>query len=137
MSKVKQVIVVRQDLLKGIPKGKIWTQVAHAGREFMIRTLRNFIQDGGKLPEIPLFTEAEIAWIKGDRVTLCLGCEDEAALGQIHEAALEAGVRSYLFQDLGYTCFDGPTITAVALGPDYEDRIDAITRNGPVKTKLM
>jgi PTH2 family peptidyl-tRNA hydrolase len=53
---------------------------------------------------------------------------DEAGLLRVYEAAREAGLEVNLITDSGRTEFHGvPTMTAVALGPDYDEKIDPVT----------
>ena len=74
------------------------------------------------------FSEAEQAWLEGSlrKVTVKVG--SEAELLAVYEKALEAGVVVHLITDRGLTEFGGtPTRTCLAVGPDYDDRIDPVT----------
>ena len=74
------------------------------------------------------FTEAERAWLEGSlrKVTVKVG--SEADLLAVYHKALEAGVLVQLITDRGLTEFGGtPTRTCLAVGPDYDDRIDPVT----------
>lgn len=69
-------------------------------------------------------------WLLDGRFTkIVVGVESEAELVAIHEKAKAAGLMTALIEDLGMTEFHGvKTKTAVAVGPDMPDKVDAITR---------
>ena len=74
------------------------------------------------------FSEAERAWLDGSlrKVTVKVG--SEADLLAVYDKALEAGVQVHLITDRGLTEFGGtPTRTRLAVGPDYDERIDPVT----------
>lgn len=74
------------------------------------------------------FSEAERVWLEGSlrKVTVKVG--SEAELLSIYDRALEAGVLVHLITDRGLTEFGGtPTRTCLAVGPDYDDRVDPVT----------
>jgi peptidyl-tRNA hydrolase, PTH2 family len=76
---------------------------------------------------IPLDARLEAWLVEGTR-KICVSVNSEAELLALHEAAERAGVITALIQDAGLTEFGGvPTYTALAVGPDREDRVDAIT----------
>ena len=127
---VKQVIVMRTQYpdgkggTTGIRKGKLIAQGSHASMAFMSHYLRQMLQ-GQSLPEIP---QAVQDWINGSFAKVVLQADDEQTLLDIQKACEEAGVMCYLITDSGFTEFHGvPTNTAIAIGPDYSDRIDALT----------
>ena len=69
-----------------------------------------------------------LAWLTTSFRKVTLQIEGEDELVALHEAAVAAGLRSVLVRDSGRTEFGGvPTLTALGLGPDPADRIDAIT----------
>jgi len=62
----------------------------------------------------------------GRKVTVKVGSEEE--LLAVYEKAVQAGVMVHLITDGGLTGFGGvPTRTCLAIGPDYDDRIDPVT----------
>lgn len=150
--KVKQVIVVRKDLK--MPVGKVAAQVAHAAMSFLTRGLMRpvrFEDDpwaidawmshpyaGRKDPitveERKLIVDEELAyWIDGSftKVVVTVNSEDE--LLEIYEKAKNAGLRHTLITDEGRTVFDGvATHTCVAVGPNYIEAVNAITRHLPL-----
>jgi len=122
----KQTIVLRKDL--NMRKGKMVAQGAHA-------SLRAILQlghrDGGNFV-IPLDERLE-PWLLGRFKKICVSVNSESELLALHERALQAGVIAALIQDAGLTEFGGvPTYTALAVGPDREDRVDAITGSLPL-----
>lgn len=121
----KQVIVIRKDLK--MRRGKEIAQGSHASMAFMSHLVRE-MQDAmmkGHILEIP---QAVKDWIAGSFAKVVLQADDEQTLLDIHRAAQEAGILSHLITDSGFTEFHGvPTNTAVAIGPDYSDKIDALT----------
>jgi peptidyl-tRNA hydrolase, PTH2 family len=138
MSKVKQVIVVRtkypdgKDGTKGLRAGKLIAQATHAAMAFITNRLRE-----AKWNQRPsafsqrinnLFSVAEWEWIEGNFAKVCCQVQNEVELRELYEKAQIAGLEAHLIQDSGLTEFDGvPTITALAIGPDYSEKIDPIT----------
>lgn len=62
-----------------------------------------------------------------------MSVNSEKELLEIEEAAIEARVLCHVVVDNGLTEFAGvPTTTCLALGPDYADKIDAITGHLPL-----
>ncbi len=108
---MKQVIVVRNDL--GMRKGKVGAQVAHASL-------------GAVLPHLD--DERVKAWLADSFTKICLRVDDEDGLLAVHLEAFFAGLITHLVIDNGLTEFHSvPTRTCVAIGPDVESKIDAIT----------
>ncbi len=113
-TKLKQAIVVRTDLKMG--KGKLATQVAHASVTAFYRTLN-------EKPDLAR------RWIKEGQKKVVLKVNSVEELKRIHEEAIENGIISAMIWDAGLTQLEPGTLTAVALGPDVEDKIDVITGN--------
>jgi PTH2 family peptidyl-tRNA hydrolase len=64
---------------------------------------------------------------------ICVSVNSEQELLDLHKAAVEAKIINSLIQDSGLTEFGGvPTYTTVAIGPDFEEKIDAITKHLPL-----
>lgn len=127
MRDIKQILCVRRDLK--MRKGKIAAQCAHASlKVFLDRGQLTEYRGRGEL-QIEL-GHAEIEWIKGVFTKVCVGVDSEEELLKVHQAALDADIPCSLITDLGLTEFKGvPTKTVVAIGPDYSDRIDPITKD--------
>lgn len=118
MADIKQVIVMRNDL--GMRKGKMIAQGCHASIAFLTRRLQ-----GSPTPQL---TEAEQAWINGIFAKVCVRAKSEEELLDLYEKAKAAGLEVHLITDSGLTEFHGqPTHTCVGIGPDYAEKIDAIT----------
>jgi len=122
----KQVIVLRKDL--NMRKGKMVAQGAHAS---MAAILNLGHREGPNLI-VPL-DERNEPWLTGRFKKICVSVNSEAELLAVHENAKTAGLITALIQDAGLTEFGGvPTYTAVAVGPDRTDRVDAITGRLPL-----
>lgn len=130
--KIKQVIVMRKDL--NMRKGKMIAQGSHASIAFLTR---NIMEYGHKEDDLYygriVFTDVEKDWIESSftKVVVYVNSEDE--LIKIHELAQDANVNSNLIKDAGLTEFDGvPTLTCLALGPNYSSKLDPITGDLPL-----
>lgn len=109
---IKQVIVMRRDLK--MRRGKEIAQGSHASMAFLLDSNER--------------TEAESQWINGIFTKICLKVDSEQDLMDIHQKALDSGLKSHIITDLGKTEFHGvPTKTCLAIGPDYSSKIDEIT----------
>jgi peptidyl-tRNA hydrolase, PTH2 family len=76
---------------------------------------------------VPLDERLE-PWLLGRFKKICVSVNSEAELLRLHQQAKAAGLITALIQDAGLTEFGGvPTYTALAVGPDTEDRVDLIT----------
>jgi PTH2 family peptidyl-tRNA hydrolase len=74
------------------------------------------------------FTEPEYQWITGNFRKITCQVSSLEALMQVHADAIDAGLEARVITDAGLTEFHGqPTITAIAIGPDYDEKIDPIT----------
>lgn len=143
MLKVKQVIVIRRDLK--MRRGKEIAQGAHASMKFICDRLRVDRQLGflqrvrividlllGRNLSVRTFLPmppAVLEWIDGSFSKICLKVETEAELMDIKEKAEAAGLMCRLIEDNGATEFHGvKTKTCLAIGPDYSEKIDPITK---------
>lgn len=122
----KQVIVLRKDL--NMRKGKMVAQGAHASMGAILGLAK---RDGDSLV-VPLDARIE-PWLMGRFKKICVSVNSEAELLALYAKAKEAGVVCSLIQDSGLTEFAGvPTYTAVAIGPDRSDVVDAFTGGLPL-----
>lgn len=121
----KQVIIIRKDL--NMRRGKEIAQGSHASNQFLIDLI-----NGGTVKKC--YSE----WMNSGYKKVVLQCNSEQEILDIHTAAKEHDITSHIIEDLGLTEFNGvKTITCLALGPDYSDKIDTITgQNGKFKLKL-
>jgi PTH2 family peptidyl-tRNA hydrolase len=136
MSEPKQVIVVRADL--NMRRGKEAAQVAHASMKWLAKyALQYALLSDLKLTLLALLTgfkpklkKPEKEWLTGAFAKVVVSVDSEAELLEIEQKALQAGVRCESITDSGRTEFHGkPTLTCIALGPDYPEVIDPITRH--------
>jgi PTH2 family peptidyl-tRNA hydrolase len=120
---VKQVIIIRKDLK--MRRGKEVAQGSHASMAFLTHRIQ---QNWGYKLDETLFSVAEMEWIRTNFRKIVLVCNSQEELLAIESAAKDAKIVSELITDSGLTEFGGvPTMTALALGPDKDEKIDAIT----------
>ena len=111
----KQVIVIRRDLK--MRRGKEIAQGAHASMAWLV----------SRLPNVAL-SEAEVAWLEDGTRKICVTVNSEDELLRLDDLAKENGLTAELILDAGHTEFGGvPTWTTLAIGPDWDDRIDPVT----------
>lgn len=123
----KQVIVMRK--FKEMRKGKYIAQGAHASVGAILGQAK---QDGNKLV-LDLTDERMAPWLTGRFKKICVYVETEEQLLEVYNTAKEKGLICSLIKDAGLTEFHGvATLTAVAVGPDREDKIDAVTKHLPL-----
>jgi PTH2 family peptidyl-tRNA hydrolase len=119
---VKQVIVIRRDL--GMRRGKEIAQGAHAAMAWLTERYRR-----SATFDFPL-SEAERDWLtQGRSAKIVAQVAGEGELLALLEQARSAGLEAHVIMDAGRTEFGGvPTRTALAVGPDYAEKIDPVTR---------
>ena len=117
--KVKQVIVMRKDL--NMSKGKMVTQGAHASVAFLTHLVRGY--NGKSL----LLSKAEKEWVYGTFFKICVGVDSEKELLDIGYNAVMLGLSVKYIEET--TGFDKPTVTCLAIGPDYSSKIDPVTKH--------
>ena len=123
----KQVIVMRKDL--NMRKGKLVAQGAHASMGAILGQMK---KDGNTLV-LDLNDDRIAPWVTGRFKKICVYVNSEAELLDIYNTAQEAGLICSLIKDAGLTEFNGvATLTAVGVGPDREDKIDAVTKHLPL-----
>jgi PTH2 family peptidyl-tRNA hydrolase len=117
----KQVIVLRKDL--NMRKGKMVAQGSHASLGAILQLCE---KTDDKMTLV--FDDRTKPWILGNFKKICVGVDNENDLLAVYKKACEAGIIACLIKDNGLTEFNGiPTLTAVAIGPDYNEKIDQIT----------
>lgn len=129
--RVKQVIVIRKDLK--MRRGKEVSQGAHASIAWLTNRLEasknvkpEWIE--GRHLASAVFTDPEWQWIQGNFRKICCVVNSEEELTEIYRNARDAGLAAEIIEDSGLTEFGGvPTLTAAAIGPDYDEKIDPIT----------
>ena len=122
----KQIIILRKDL--NMRKGKLVAQGAHASMGAILALMK---REGNTLTlEMDERTEP---WLTGRFKKICVYVNSEQELLEIYDTALTNGLVCSIIKDAGLTEFGGiPTLTAVAVGPDREDKIDAVTKHLPL-----
>lgn len=126
--RVKQVLIIRDDL--NMPRGKLAAQAAHASMAIFFNMMKENVNKTEHQTEYTLKVSNPymIEWIEGHFTKICVYVKSEEALLKIHQKAQEANLPCSLIRDSGFTVFAEPTLTAVAIGPDDPDKIDAITK---------
>jgi PTH2 family peptidyl-tRNA hydrolase len=126
----KQVIVMRKDL--NMRKGKMIAQGAHASLGAILSLMNESPSDNDTLYEkrVLLFPkESAISnWLNGPFKKIAVSVDSEQELLELYETAKKARLPTVLITDSGLTEFNGvPTNTCIAIGPAYEDEINALT----------
>ena len=133
----KQVIVIRKDL--NMRKGKMVAQGAHASvgailnhaKTGWLSKLLNFF--GVRVIVLDLADPQMGPWLDGRFKKITVYVSSEQELLDLHAKANAAGLIATKIVDSGLTEFNGvPTVTALAIGPDFEDKVDAITKHLPL-----
>lgn len=136
MQDTKQVIVMRRDL--NMRKGKAGAQAAHASEAFITRQMQSQaealirqISDPHQTIDVTVrVSRVSLEWMLNSFAKVVLKVNDLAELMQIRDNAIRAGLEVNLIVDSGRTEFHGEaTPTCIAIGPDYVDRIDPITKH--------
>lgn len=118
MSAPKQIIILRKDL--NMRKGKMVAQGAHA-------SMAVILEEQLKLHHP---TPAVAEWLSGKFTKICVSVDSEDELVQLYLEAKAKGIPCSLIKDAGLTEFGGvPTITAAAIGPEYPEVVDPLTRH--------
>ena len=119
MDKVKQTIIMRKDL--NLSKGRLVTQGAHASIAFLTDLIKEY--NGEPLS----LTEAQKEWVYGTFYKICLSVNSEKELLDIGCNSVLIGISVKYIEET--TGFDKPTITCIAIGPDYSSKIDTVTKH--------
>jgi PTH2 family peptidyl-tRNA hydrolase len=121
----KQVIVMRKDL--NCRRGKEIAQGAHASMAFLTRQFSNVSKMsyyGTKIEP----TNAQKNWLESGTRKITCYVESLQELLELNKKAKELGIESNIITDSGLTEFNGvPTITCLAIGPDYDENVDKVT----------
>lgn len=122
----KQVIVVRKDLK--MRTGKAIAQGAHAS----LGAILGLCKVSGDTLILEMDDRVK-PWLTGRFKKICVYVNSEQELLDVYEAATAAGLITSLIRDAGLTEFNGvATLTAIGVGPDRSDRIDAVTGRLPL-----
>ncbi|NQV90976.1 peptidyl-tRNA hydrolase [Candidatus Woesearchaeota archaeon] len=104
----KQVILMRTDLK--LPKGKACAQVAHASVVSVLRSDSKIVK----------------AWESSGMPKIVLKVADEKELIKYFQMAKDEGLNVSLITDAGRTVIAPGTRTCVGIGPNEEEKIDAL-----------
>jgi PTH2 family peptidyl-tRNA hydrolase len=132
----KQIIVIRKDL--NMRKGKMISQGAHASMAVFFNLIKS--QNGVKQNDETSFSYSFSSDSKAifnfinyrfKKITVYVNSLEEML--ELERKAKEAKLLSALITDAGLTEFNGvPTITALAIGPAFNDELDPITKDLPL-----
>ena len=115
--RIKQTIIIRKDL--NLSKGRLVTQGAHASIAFLTDLIKEYN---------PLqLTEVQKEWVYGTFFKVCVGVDSEKELLDIAYNAIAMGISVKYIEETGG--FDKPTLTCIAIGPDYSSVIDPVTKH--------
>ncbi len=123
----KMVIIIRKDLK--MRRGKEIAQACHGA----IAAITNQMWDEPKLYGIETRIQLDqptIDWMESSyrKITVTVNSEEE--LMDLYERAENLHIRRTLIEDSGLTEFHNvKTKTVLVLGPDYDDRLDEITKH--------
>ena len=120
---MKQMLVLRKDL--NMRKGKMIAQGAHAS----MAAILNWMDQGHGHGHAILSPDDRVKiWLSSPFTKICVSVDSEEELLDIYQKALNASMLCSLIKDDGTTEFKGiPTNTAVAVGPDTDEKLDPIT----------
>jgi len=123
---VKQVIIIRKDL--HMRRGKEIAQGSHASVAWLMERLREPVPAVTGVWVEAKLSDAEWEWVQGNFRKICVVVNSEEELRKVYQDAKGADLVAEIIEDAGLTEFGGvPTVTAVAIGPDYDERIDPVT----------
>lgn len=133
--KIKQIIIVRHDL--NMRKGKVAAQVAHASMKVILDKMYKIQHDDDPNKIIFLLKlnhrNPMYLWLTGLFTKIVLYVNSLEELMEIKHQADELNIPNAVITDAGRTEFHGePTITCIAIGPDWSDKIDQITGDLPL-----
>ncbi len=106
------VFVINHELKMG--KGKIAAQVGHAA-------VKATLQSGELRPELL------DAWLSTGQKKVCVKANDVRQLEQIERQAKHHQILTSKIHDAGHTQIPAGSYTVLALGPDEEEKLDALT----------
>ena len=129
MREVKQVIVMRKDLK--MRRGKEIAQGSHGSLGSLLD--QGKIEQKGKKKRLIIeFDEGSAldSWLTEKFRKICVYVNSEEELLDIYNKAVRLRLPCALIKDAGDTEFKGvPTLTCCAIGPDFSDKIDEVTKS--------
>lgn len=129
LPEAKQIIAVRTDLKMDI--GKAIAQASHASLGSVLNAMN---KSDDLVWTLDLNKDLEMqSWLLGKFVKIAVEVKSEKKLLDLHQKALDAGLRSVLIKDAGRTVFNGvETYTCLAIGPHFADNVDPVTKKYPL-----
>lgn len=134
--KVKQVIVVRKDLIKGenaVRRGKMIAQGAHASVGALLTLFKKEHKEGITYMDLTFNDNSYLGkWLNGIFTKICLSVDNDEELVTLYERIKKENpnIPCVLITDCGLTEFKGvPTNTCVGIGPYWADEIDVFTND--------
>jgi PTH2 family peptidyl-tRNA hydrolase len=127
--KPKQVIVIRKDL--HMRRGKEIAQGSHASMGAILKLMDLYYETDEKICKNMIYDKdsAVGSWLDNSFTKICLCVNSEEEIIALSKQADDLGILNCLITDSGATEFHGiPTITALAIGPDWSSKIDTITK---------
>jgi len=132
---IKQIIVVRKDLMEKMGPGKLSAQVAHASTLSIINKMRGFDQDKVVKSEdsYRLFLDIDNSsdikeWIEDSYTKIVLTIKSEKELIDLNNKLKGAGIVTALITDNANTVFKEKTITCLGIEPLSSEIIDKYTK---------
>ncbi len=108
---MKQVILVRKDIK--MSAGKKMVQACHASVGAALATEKKAVD----------------AWSLGGSKKVVLAAKNEMELKSFYSRSKKLGVPCFLVADAGLTELEAGTVTALAIGPADDGKIDKLTGN--------
>lgn len=108
------VVVIRADLK--LTKGKIASQAAHAA----VTCYKKSLDSKPKLAD---------KWLSIGQPKIVLKVDNLSELEKLKEIAGSADLITTLILDAGRTQIEAGTATCLGIGPDYDEKIDAIVKD--------
>lgn len=129
MSSPKQVIVMRTDL--NMRKGKMAAQASHASMAVILNMMESEYNELYERRHLTIPNGSALdAWLNGPFKKICVGIDSEQALNDLFDRVQEARIPVSKIIDSGLTEFGGEkTLTCIAIGPDYPEKIDPFTKD--------
>lgn len=113
LKQLKLAIIMRTDIK--LSKGKLASQAAHAAVIAYQQTLEESPKIAAK-------------WLQVGQPKIVLKVDSLEALEKLELAADQIFLMTSIVRDAGRTQIAAGTLTCLALGPDYDDRIDSIIK---------
>jgi len=126
--KIKQAIVVRNDLRSKLRHGKLASQVSHASMAAFLDGMKIEPKHSSCFHLLTLEMEhARTEWISNSFTKIILRCDDEDSILRLNDECIKGRYPHALITDAGRTVFQEPTITCLGIGPLPEEILYPLT----------